>query len=266
MKRLLIAAALSGVFAEAATAETAGNASATAAAPSPAPTNGAPAEKKIPESPIPGTIFKPTKYHFKKDELGEKRPTVELLIPVPTMEGIIARMQDETRTKNDKGEEDKLTNGEKVQNLILELLADLTANHGRLQVADEKNPVNKQEELDLSKLDLTYIANIPPAERRGGGISKETWEAFFKDYTTVMQEVTGKKKEQVENAAKLLVARLQPVKTQKKILAFLKDQLNLWFTSTSDEAREELGEVQEFLTNKIDEFSKRDEAELLANL
>jgi len=223
-------------------------------------------KKEVPVSPIPGTVFRPTKFHFKKDELGEKRATVELYAPIVTMEGLVTRMQDATRAKNEKGEEDKLTNGEKVQNLVLELLADMVAGHMRLQVGDEKTPVNKQEELDLSKLDLIYIANIPPAERRGGGISKETWEGFFGNYVQVMQEKTGKKKEQVENAAKLLVARLQPVKTQKKILAFLKEQLNLWFTSTTEEAREEFAEVQEFLVGKIDEFSKRDEAELLANL
>lgn len=226
----------------------------------------APEKAPIPPSPLAGTVFTPTKFHFKKDELGEKRPTVELLVPTVTMEGLVSRMQDTTRTKNEKGEEDKLTNGEKVQNLVLELLRDLVAGHVRQQVSDEKNPVNKQEELDLSKLDLTFIANIPPAERRGGGISKETWEAFFKNYTDVMPEKTGKKKDQVENAAKLFVARLQPVKTQKKILDFLKGQLALWFASTTQESQEEFAEVYEFLNQKIDEFMKRDEAELLQNL
>jgi hypothetical protein len=276
MKLKLMNAVLAGVFAEAGGAAAVETAGAAPATPTPVGTNGAtpPAKKEIPPSPIAGTIFKPTKYHFKKDEVGEKRPTVDLLIPVPTMEGFITAMQDETRAKvkvkNEKGEEvevdDKLTNGEKVQNLVLELLTDLVATHGRLQVTDEKNPVNKQEELDLNKLTLAFIANIPPSERRGGGISKETWADFFKDYVEVMLEKTGKKKEQVENAAKLLVSRLQPVKTQKKILAFLKDQLNLWFSSTTPDSQEEFAEVQEFLTGKIEEFMKRDEAELLANL
>jgi len=258
MKLKILAGVVAGLFNEAAAEVTATAGAAPAEAPA---NNGAAKVKEIPPSPLKGTIFRPTKYSFKKDELGEKRPTVELLIPVPTMEGLVEKMQDTTPAPDGKG-----TNGEKVQALVLELLADLTAGHGRLQVADEKNPVNKQEELDLTKLDLTYIANIPPAERRGGGISKETWEAFFKDYVEVMQATTGKKKEQVENAAKLLVARLQPVKTQKKILEFLKGQLALWFTSTKEESREEFAEVQEFLTGKIEEFMKRDEAELLANL
>jgi hypothetical protein len=229
----------------------------------------------VPVSPIPGTIFRPTKYHFKKDDLGQKRPTVELFIPVPTWDGFAALASSADVVKNDKGEvvtqkvdgkDVPVTIGEKVRSLVLEMLADAAAGQGREQVGDEKNPVNKQEELNLSKLTLAYIACLPPAERRGGGISKETWEGFFKNYLEVMPAATGKKKEQVENAGKLFVARLQPVKTQKKILAFLKEQLNLWFTSAGTEAQEEFAEVYEFLGQKIDEFSKRDEAELLANL
>lgn len=198
-------------------------------------------------SPIPGTILKSEKFHFKKDDLGVKRPTVELALPVPTEDGIQLMLKDD-----------------KQKNFLLEVLAEVVKDYARLQVGDENNPVNKQEELDISKLTMEYIANIPPAERRGGGISKETWAEFFKDYLDVMPSVTGKKKEQVENAAKLFVARLQPVKTQKKILSFLKDQLSLWFTNT--QAAEEYSEVYEFLAGKIEDLLKRDEAELLANL
>lgn len=258
-------AVLVGLMAEAATAEAA---AATA-------TNGAAPAPKVPDSPIPGTIFRPTKFHFKKDELGNKRPTVELLLPVPTWEGFAALATSDEQLKNEKGEvvtqkvdgkDVPVTVGEKVRALVQEMLADLVAGQAREQVGDEKNPVNKQDELNLNKLSLAYIAALPPAERRGGGISKETWEGFFKNYVEVMVAATGKKKEQVENAAKLFVSRLQPVKTQKKILAFLKEQLALWFSSAGQEAQEEFAEVYEFLGNKIDEFSKRDEAELLANL
>jgi hypothetical protein len=198
-------------------------------------------------SPIAGTILKSEKFHFKKDDLGVKRPTVELALPVPTEDGIQLMLKDE-----------------KQKAFLLEVLAEVVKDYARLQVGDENNPVNKQEELDISKLTMEFIANIPPSERRGGGISKETWAEFFKDYLDVMPSVTGKKKEQVENAAKLFVARLQPVKTQKKILSFLKDQLGMWFTNTQQ--AEDFAEVYEFLSGKIEDLLKRDEAELLANL
>lgn len=210
--------------------------------------NSNPAEAQaVPQSPIAGTVLKPEKFHFKKDDLGVKRPTVELNLPVPTLEGVQKMLEDE-----------------KQRNFILEVLAEVVKDNARLQVGDENNPVNKQEELDINKLTMEYIANIPPSERRGGGISKETWADFFKDYLEVMPGVTGKKKEQVENAAKLFVARLQPVKTQKKILGFLKEQLALWFGST--QSAEDFAEVYEFLNGKIEDLMKRDEAELLQNL
>ena len=49
-------------------------------------------------SPIPGTILKSMKFHFKKDDLGNKRPTVELAIPVPTVDGIATMLADEKQT------------------------------------------------------------------------------------------------------------------------------------------------------------------------
>lgn len=265
-QNLLHLAVISGLFQQAANPD---NQQATAGAANNAAPGAADAPLKapIPAAPFDGAVMEPVKFHFKKNELGEKRPTVELYAPMPTWEGLNAALSDTTLPKDREGKEiPGKTNGEKVRDLVLELLGGAVVAQVRDQVSDEKNPINKQEELDTSKLSLQYIASIPPSERRGGGISKETWADFFKDYMDVMPEKTGKKKEQVENAAKLFVARLQPVKTQKKILAFLRDQLNLWFTSTTQDSQEEFAEVKEFLDGKIEEFLKRDEAELLANL
>ncbi len=210
---------------------------------------GTAAAPTIPASPIPGTVFSKEKYGFKKDELGNKRPTVELLIPTIGDVSVLS---------------EKMKADPKVAALVLELVNKEISSNAREQVNNEQNPVNKQEELQLDKLTLEHIANLPPAERKGGGISKETWQEFFKDYVEVMVAATGKKKEQVENAAKLFVARLQPVKTQKKILEFLGTQLAQWFTTS--QAQEEFAEVYEFLDGKIKEFMSKDEAALLANL
>lgn len=201
----------------------------------------------LPPSPIAGTILKEKKYFFKKDELGNKRPNVSLALPYPTDDRIEQMMKDE-----------------KERAILRELVYSLVEANARDQVSDEKNPVNKQEELDLTKLTLDYIANLPPSDRRGGGIAKETWETFFNDYVEVMPAATGKKKDNVENAGKLFLARLQPVKTQKKILAFLETQLALWFTSSTQQ--EELSEVYEFLSGKIKTFMEADETALLQNL
>ena len=55
----------------------------------------------------------------------------------------------------------------------------------------------------IDKLSWDFISNMPKAQRSGGGIAKEVWEEFGKDYISVMPDVTGKKVEQVTKAAKL---------------------------------------------------------------
>lgn len=235
MKQLLIAASIAGAFSGARNEATGAEGA------------GAPAAMTGPVSPIPNTKLEEYAYHFKKDKLGNKRDSVKLLIPVPTEDSVVEMLADE-----------------KQKALLLALLRDVVVSAGRDQVSDEVKPVNKQEELDFSKLSLAYIASIPPSERKGGGISKETWEAFSADYITVMQAVTGKSAEQVGNAAKLLVARLQPAKTNKPVLKFLNEQLALWFSNTQD--AEEYTEVYEFLSGKIKTFLEQDDAALLANL
>lgn len=198
-------------------------------------------------SPIPNTVLKSQKFHFKKDKLGVKRPTVELALPIPTEDAIPVMLADE-----------------KQRAFLLSLLEAAVYQQARDQIGDEAKPVNKQEELDLSKLTVDYIANIPPSERRGGGISKETWEEFAADYIAVMPSITGKTSEQLGNAAKLFVARLQPVKTQKKVLKFLQEQLDMWFANT--QSAEDFSDVYEFLSEKVKSFLAADETSLLANL
>jgi len=131
-------------------------------------------------------------------------------------------------------------------------------------VGHETNPVNKQEDLDISKLTIDAIANLPPSERKGAGIAKEVWKQFAEDYIAIMPSLQGKSVENVTNAAKIFVARMQPCKTNKPVLSRLKDYLNLYFTKTS--IQEDMQEVYTFLNEKIEAFLKLDEATLLQNL
>jgi hypothetical protein len=187
-----------------------------------------------------------SKFHFKKDKLGNKRPTVELRIPCPTVDGIIGIIE----------------GGGKELELLLDTVADVIMQQARSQVND--NESISQETLKLEELTWAHIANIAPAERKGGGISKETWEAFVEDYTSVMPAVTGKSAEQIGNAAKLLSGKMQACKTAKPVISFLKEQLALWYSSSPN--AEDLTECYEFLTNKADTLLKADEASLLQNL
>lgn len=202
-------------------------------------------------------FMKDVKFSFKKlkDEAVDtpKRPTVEVKIPVPTKEGIIAFL-----SHPDKGE--------KNWQFLLDTFGDIVKEQARQQIADEDAPVNDQEHLDLNKLDLTYIANLPPSERRAGGIAKEVWEQFGKLYNEVMPGVTGKKAEQVSNAAILLMKRYNPVKTNKGVIKILKDQLALFFQNIGEDAQAEYADLVDFLDKKADALLNSNEAELLTNL
>jgi hypothetical protein len=206
--------------------------------------------------PQPLTVMKETKFFFKtaevKDEaLGEvtkvKRPTVTLELPVPTLSGVVTALHDE-----------------KQRDYILGLIADAVADAARTQVNDDVKPVNKQEELDVSKLTLEYLANEPKSERTGRGIAKEVWEAFSKDYISIMPALINRSAEQVGNAALLFVKKLQPCKTNKVVLSKLKEYLDTWFQAS--QSAEEFAGIYEFLSAKVDTFLNAKDEDLLNNL
>lgn len=210
--------------------------------------NSAEAGETVAASDAP-IVMTESKFFFKKDkELGtERRPTVTLQLPFLTLSGLLEKLTDE-----------------KVQKFVLDTVNEQVVKAAREQVADDEKPVNSQEQLDLSKLDLTYLANLPPTERRGGGIAKEVWKEFAEDYVQVMTTKAGKTAEQAGNAAKLLLAKFQPIKTNKPVLTKVREMLAFWFANT--ENKEDFAECFEFLDQKADTLLKADEAALLANL
>ena len=200
---------------------------------------------------IPASItnvkLEPVKFNFRKDkELGTKRPSVELAIPVPTIDGILAI----------------LSAGGKALDLLQEAMYNVIYDQARAQV-DVDESID-QSKLDLTKLSWEAIANLPKAERTATGIPKEVWEEFGKDYIEVMPAVSGKSAEAIGNASKLLVGKLQGCKTNKKILSFLKEQIAVWFAHTAN--AENFADVYEFLDKKAETLLKADDSALLANL
>jgi hypothetical protein len=181
------------------------------------------------------------------------RPKITLNIPYPTWEGLITKLRDEDPEKAP------------IQNYLMRLIRDDVISAARIQVSDELKPVNSQEELDLAKLTLDFLANQPESERRGGGIAKEIWESFAKNYVEV-KTALGKELQKADAAAKLFVKKLQPCRDRKQVLAFLKGELDTWFQATDKESQEEYAGIYEFLVGKIDTFMKADEASLLLNL
>lgn len=177
-----------------------------------------------------------------------KREAFSITLPYITLPGLQKSLEDEKVTK-----------------LILETINDeLVARYAKEQVSanvDWKDGTN----LDLGVLTLEAIANLPPSDRRGGGIAKETWDLFVKDYVDVMTtQLPDKSAGNIQNAAQMFAKRLQTVKTSKPILQVLKGYLGQWFSNSKQQ--EELMEVFNFLSDKADEFLAKDEASLLANI
>lgn len=188
--------------------------------------------------------IKDFRYYFRKDDLGNKRPTVELKLPVPSVEGLVKILEE---------------GNEKAIALVMDALSSVIDDQARSLVAD-KEDIN-QDNFPFEQITWEYIANLPKAERRGGGISKETWEEFGKDYATTMLAATGKTADQVGLAVKLLLGKFNAVKTNKPILKALQAQLGLYATTSAN--AETYVACIEFLNNKATNLLEADEAALL---
>jgi hypothetical protein len=176
-------------------------------------------------------------FHFKKqktlDAEGEmiKRPSVILDVPVPTYDGLIVA----------------IGNDSKVSTFLLDLIEEAIKDQVRDMLVDSDKPVQRQEDLDVKKLTLEYIANIPKSERAGGNIPKETWEAFEKDYIEVMY--TEARPKASINAAKVFLAKLAPARTDKVSLALLQSRLAEWLTRSSN--TDDFMDIYKYLDDRI---------------
>ena len=115
---------------------------------------------------------KPFKFHFKKDELGNKRESVELNLPCPSVEGLVKILEA----------------GGKQLDMLLAAASDVIAAQARSILNDNETMVAATFPLDQCTWE--FIANLPEAEKRGRGIPKEVWEAFGKDYAAIMLHVS----------------------------------------------------------------------------
>lgn len=194
---------------------------------------------------------KPVNFNFKKSVdkitgIETIRKPVQLAIPYPSVEGVV----------------NILETGGKGLELLMEAIEGVVNSAARdLLYEDEK--LNAAT-FPVEKISWEAIANLPKAQRRGGGIPKETWESFAQDYVEVMPAITGKTLEQVANAAKILMNKLQQVRTNEPVLNLLVEQLAIYAENSPN--IEEYQDCVAFLLNKADTFLNVSEEELLANL
>lgn len=175
----------------------------------------------------------------------ENRKPLELYLPVPTHDALNA-----------------MAVGSKEWDLVQDAMADYVYRAAKEQVDGDDNI--SQDTLDLSKLDWSFIANLPKAERTGGGIPASVWEEFEKDYIDVCINKLGHDAAKVPMQAALFVDRLNKVKTNKPVIAKMQEALAGWFGAT-DKA-EDFIKVFEYLDKKATDLLEADETALLAKL
>jgi hypothetical protein len=182
-------------------------------------------------------------FHFKKDKLGNKRPSVELKLPVPSVEGIVAILE----------------KGGKELELLQDAIYDVIRSQAAAIVSDDEKA--SQTTFDVSKILWTTIANMPKADRRSSAIDAAVWEAFAKDYIEVMPGVTGKSAEAVTNATVVYLKKFSIVKTNKDVISKLKDQLGLYLEHSKN--ADQFAEILDLLVSKADSYLSANDVELL---
>ena len=194
---------------------------------------------------------KPIQFNFKKStdkdtKIETIRNAVQLAIPYPSVEGIVGILEAGGKQLELLQEAIEKVINDAARELLYE---DVTLTAGSFPV---------------TKISWDAISKQPKAQRRGGGIPKEVWEAFAQDYIDVMPEVTGKTIEQIANAAKILMGKLAQVKTNEPVLQLLVGQIAVYTENSPNIA--EYQECIEFLLNKAEAFLNVSDEELLANL
>ena len=199
---------------------------------------------------------KETKFNFKKSKdkdtgIETIRQPVELALPYPNMQGLL-----------DILEAGATPEGAKQLELLQDCIADVINSAARDILYENLDMTAATFPVD--KVSWDAISKIPKAQRSGGGIPKETWEEFAKDYLAVMPDATGKTVEQVANAAKILQNKLAQVKTNLPVLKLLVEQLALYAEHSTN--IDEYKECVEFLLKKADSLINVTPEELLSAL
>ena len=193
---------------------------------------------------------KSTTFNFKRSKdkdtnLETVREPLQIALAVPSVNGLVAILEA----------------GGKQLELMLEIVENYVIAAARTLITDDLkiNAANFPNE----KVTFDFLANLPKAQRRGGGIPKEDWTAFAEDYIDVMPSLTGKPIEAVANMAKIMVNRLAVAKTNEPVLLLVTEMLGIYSGTPNFEEHKE---VVAFLLSKADDFLNISDEDLLANL
>lgn len=200
-----------------------------------------------------GCMAQEMKFNFKArnlyDESGKvvgkskKQPSLVIALPVPMHDTVAAFLAD---------------TASKESGLIMSAVSDLIYTAARNQFdeiidgfeGDDSRTVAASM-LDLSKLDLTYIANLPPTSRASSVPGEEDFKSFFTDYLGTMPQITGKAVAAIEKHIKLF-SKPTSIKANKPVLELLVGQLDLYMANTA--AIEDTGATAHYIRTKLDRW------------
>jgi len=199
-----------------------------------------------PTAAAPAFSLTEMKFRFKKDKMGNQRPTVELKnVPVPNENYVITILE----------------KGGKELKLLLEVMAGTVRSAAAAIVSDDEKI--SADNFPMEKVSWEAIANQERAER--ATIATETWEAFAKEYLEIMPALNGKNPEQLGNAIQVYLKKFAIIKTNKKVLEKLKEQLTIFVENTKN--GEDFADIIELLQGKLELYLNSNDVELLvANL
>ena len=176
-----------------------------------------------------------------KEKQETKRESIKLHIPVPSYEALIAMIEAGLAEGASEVAKNNLQLiNDSLFNTVYEVAVSLAKENTSLTSAN----------FPFEELDWEKIANAPEAERKSRGISKEEWADFAEDYLASMPAITGKDEERIKRAVAMFINKFGPIKSDKKSVAVLRDQLVV-YAETAPQASNYF-KVVEFLLKKAD--------------
>lgn len=205
------------------------------------------------------------KFNFKtravKDETGKeigrtkKQPSIETVLPVPTHDTVAAFLA------NPDSAESKL---------IMAAVQDVIYTSARNQFDEiiegfdgDESRVVAATMLDFSKLDLSYLANLPPSTRGSTVPSEEDFKAWFADYMAVMPAATGKDADKIKRHVELY-SKPTRIKSNKPVLETLIGQLDIYLSQS--QALEEHGTTAAYMHSKFTRWHAEPEKQINIDL
>lgn len=204
-------------------------------------------------------FFKTTK--VKDDEgkeigPGTKHPDVKVVVPMPTITDAINYLAAADGTKEAK-----------VRDLIMDSLKETIFLAGRRQINEwlEKNEGKTftATDMDLSKLTLQAISELPKGQRGAWAPSEEDMKDFNEAYTEVLVHVKGYDPKKTKTHTDHWKNGMAKVKTNKPVVSKLKDFLTVFAASATEEQMEEVEPTYSWLQARADRYINAEDKNFL---